>query len=105
MAHLLPLRLAAGEQTEGRKEDETAKCTPTDHIPPVRVRDQRRDERVGQGEPDGDQTQPDPCDATPHQHGKQQWQRKKMVLLKEMTFFEIQNKNVKKRKEKGDRPH
>src|SRR5450759_262800 len=100
MAHLLPLRLAAGEQAESGKEDQATQSTSADDIPPARVRDQRRDERVGQGEPDGEQAQSDPCDATPHQYGKSEWQRQNMGFLHTQTLHDVQNKNVKNRKEK-----
>ncbi len=105
MTHLLPLRLAAGEQAEGRKDDESTKRTSANDVPPGRVGDQRWDERVGQGEPDGEEAQPDSCDATPREHGKQQWQRQNTGLLKARAIFEIQHTHVKKRKEKGNRPH
>src|SRR5450755_2408493 len=103
--HLLPLRFAAGEQAEGRKDDESTKRTSPNDVPPGRVGDQRWDERVGQGEPDSEEAQSDSCDATPRQHGKQQRQWQNMDLLKERAIIEIQHTHVKKWKEKGHCPH
>src|SRR5450755_3418276 len=103
--HLLPLRFAAGEQAEGRKDDESTQGTYPNDVPPARVGDQCWDERVGQGEPNGEQTQSDPCDATHCEHGKEQWQRQNTGLGKERTIVEVQHTHVKKWKEKGHRPH
>src|SRR5450755_195081 len=105
MTHLLPLRFATGEQAEGRKENQTPQSTSADDVPPVRIGDQRRNERVGQGEPDGEQAQSNSCDTTPYEHGKQQWERENMGLGKERTIFEVQQNNIKKRKKKRDRPY